>query len=127
MRYGRRMVIFSMHVVSTIVLSAVTGCIAQPGQGESDSRRDSVCGTIARRFDTVLSGENLTCRKNTECGCYSQVSINAGCGGVTDRATADRLKALEKEFHQAGCSWPVNCPLWFCDPVCVNGRCGHGR
>src|SRR4051812_16265677 len=81
------------------------------------------CAEIAARFEAALHAASGLCATAAECACYNPVAKSAGCGGVTDRATADQLSALEAEFHQASCRWPVECAAWSCAPKCVNGHC----
>ncbi|HPI22456.1 MAG TPA: hypothetical protein PLE73_04625 [Spirochaetota bacterium] len=63
------------------------------------------------------------CVQSNECGCYGAITEKAGCGGVTDKGTADQLGAIAMEFNAAKCAYSRRCAPWLCAPKCVNGRC----
>jgi hypothetical protein len=81
------------------------------------------CPQIAASFRDALKSAGGACTTAADCACYNPVVADAGCGGVTDRATADALADLERRFHAAGCPWPHQCAAWVCNPACVEGRC----
>jgi hypothetical protein len=93
------------------------------GRGGSEAPPTEACAEIAARFRDALTTASAVCTTDADCGCYSPVAADAGCGGVTDRATADTLADLERRFHAASCPWPHQCPASLCNPTCVEGRC----
>ncbi|MBN8611454.1 MAG: hypothetical protein J0L92_12755 [Deltaproteobacteria bacterium] len=74
-------------------------------------------------FRVALASATGTCATNDDCGCYTPVIAEAGCGGITDAATATRLRAIEDAWRSDGCQWPHQCGPWRCEPVCREGRC----
>ena len=74
-------------------------------------------------FRVALASATGTCATNDDCGCYNPVIAEAGCGGITDAATASRLRAIEDAWRSDGCQWPHQCGPWSCEPVCREGRC----
>jgi hypothetical protein len=81
------------------------------------------CADLSRSFRTTWKQAPGTCGADTECACYNPVVEEAGCGGVTDRATASSLAKIEAAFHAASCPWPHMCAAQACNPQCVTGRC----
>lgn len=84
------------------------------------------CTAHQAAFRAALASASGTCTTDTECGCFNPVVGEAGCGGITDAATAARLGAIEADFHRDGCPWPHLCGPWACTPVCREGRCVNG-
>ncbi|HNV46139.1 MAG TPA: hypothetical protein PKJ16_03790 [Spirochaetota bacterium] len=84
---------------------------------------DDPCPGIRARFDAVLERASGACVQSNECGCYGAITEKAGCGGVTDKGTADQLGAIAMEFNAAKCAYSRRCAPWLCAPKCVNGRC----
>jgi hypothetical protein len=81
------------------------------------------CATHAADFRAAMAGATGRCAADDECGCFNPVVEEAGCGGITDRATSGRLGAIETAWRAAGCSWPHQCGPWACTPACRDGRC----
>jgi hypothetical protein len=93
------------------------------GRGLSGLRLTSECDAIIQKFHTRLTQGNSACQSDKDCGCYNPVDPTAGCGGVTDRATATQLGQIESEFHANHCDWRIQCGPWRCQPRCQAGRC----
>ena len=127
MKYLHSINDFAVIVITSAAFFLAGGCMKEATHANPVKDNRAVCGEIAERFAKVLAGGSGACAKNAGCGCYNPVSRDAGCGGVTDRATADRLRRLESEFRRAGCEWPIDCEAWLCDPRCERGRCVNGR
>ena len=108
---------------AAILLASLAAC----GRSEAVSQSAGECRAVAERFDAALSGASGACRTDADCACYKPVSRRSGCGGITDKKTADTLRKLEVEFHRAKCDWWVRCAPWACRPVCARGRCINGR
>lgn len=81
------------------------------------------CDVHRAAFRAALASATGACTADAECGCYDPVVGEAGCGGITDGATAARLSAIEADFHRDDCPWPHMCGPWSCTPVCREGRC----
>ncbi|MFO0551321.1 MAG: hypothetical protein U0271_23225 [Polyangiaceae bacterium] len=86
------------------------------------------CADLSDRFRAVMKQATGVCKTDADCGCFQPVVEEAGCGGITDKATTDRLDALTSQFlssanGQRACSWPHQCGPWACEPVCQRGRC----
>jgi hypothetical protein len=82
---------------------------------------DARCADIRARFNAELAKRTDRCSAAADCACYG--AEGGGCGGVTDRATADRVRPISEEFHAAKCRYQVHCAPWACEPKCQNGRC----
>jgi len=113
--------------------AAVTGALILffawdfgPGSCLADLAVKSKCADIEKRYDEILSNAGGACTGNADCGCYGPVSVKSGCGGVTDKKSADRLRELGREFRHTGCDFHIRCAAWFCNPVCSYGRCNNG-
>ena len=111
----------------SIALMASAGCGLREGMGCAASRHEAVCREIAERYDAVLAGRTCTCVKNEDCACYGPASKKSGCGGIAERATVEKLRAIRDEFHRAGCLLSIRCAPWVCNPVCDAGVCVNGR
>lgn len=85
------------------------------------SEHDRRCADIGARFASELAKRTDTCSADRDCACYG--AEGGGCGGVTDGATADRLRPISAEFHAEKCRYEVNCAPWACEPKCVRGKC----
>lgn len=110
---------------AAVLLAAFGACGCD--RDEADFRTTGECRAIADRFDAVLAGATGACRTDADCACYNPVSRKSGCGGITERKTADKLRKLEEEFHRAPCSRWVRCAPWACRPVCARGLCVNRR
>jgi len=84
------------------------------------------CSVHAASFRAALASASGACTTSTDCACYNPVVGEAGCGGITDAATAARLGAIEAAFHADACPWPHLCGATACNPVCVASRCQRG-
>jgi len=115
--------ILILAVLSTLAAS----CGLLTGSGGSAAGKERLCLNIASRFDKTLANRKNTCVTYADCSCYNPVSKSSGCGGITDKVTADALGVIEKEFHEAGCPRPIRCAAWICSPVCAKGRCFNGN
>lgn len=106
---------------SLAVAFALAGAsAAAPGCGQGGAR----CTEIAARFRFEVAAGSGACTSSSECACFNPVAFGVGCGGVTGKASAARLSAIEAEFRAAGCPWPTQCAAQMCLPVCRAGRCG---
>lgn len=85
------------------------------------------CAVHAAEFRRAMARATGQCSADTDCGCFDPVVGEAGCGGITDRATADRLQEIERAFHASSCPWPHQCGPWRCEPVCRDGRCVNSQ
>lgn len=88
------------------------------------------CVDLGDRFREVMKQATGTCKSDADCGCFQPVVKEAGCGGITDKGTTDRLNELTREFlssanGQKACSWPHQCGPWSCQPSCQQGRCAN--
>jgi hypothetical protein len=120
----RRATIVAMTIA--VVVAVATACSKHeaPRPGDVDVPPPTpACPAIASRFRDTLAHAPGTCHVDADCGCYDPVVEEVGCGGVTDRATATRLQAIEAEFLGVGCPWPHLCAAIACTPVCHEGRC----
>lgn len=84
------------------------------------------CEPHRAAFRAALAGATGTCTRAEDCGCFNPVVEEAGCGGITDAATAARLGAIQGDYFRAGCAWPHACAAWSCEPTCRAGRCVNG-
>ena len=95
-----------------------------PSTPSSDEESDAdPCRAIQEEFGRVLRTATGSCTQDDECGCFDPVIGEAGCGGITDSATTNQLRAITTRFHEAGCPWPHQCGPWACMPVCREGQC----
>lgn len=84
------------------------------------------CDAYASAFNDVLGRTSGACAAAADCKCFpGGVSTKHGCGGITDKATAENLESLAKGFRTAGCPSSIACAAWRCQPVCRGGRCGN--
>lgn len=83
------------------------------------------CTLHRAAFRAAMATATGTCIADADCGCFNPVVEEAGCGGITDAATAARMAAIEADFHRDGCPWPHLCGPWACTPVCREGRCAN--
>ncbi|HEY8431399.1 MAG TPA: hypothetical protein VIL20_23625 [Sandaracinaceae bacterium] len=98
------------------------------GEGpSSDTPAARACEDIQQQFRHAMARATGRCSADTDCGCFNPVVGEAGCGGITDRATADALSEIEHAFHAARCPWPHQCGPWRCEPVCRDGRCVNSQ
>ena len=118
-----------------IVLAACSPSPGEPRAGapathEAENRDDrghesGDCAAIAARFRQALGEATGTCSSDSDCACYNAVIPEAGCGGITDAATAARLAGIEHDFHAASCPWPHQCGASLCQPHCTSSRCAR--
>jgi len=81
------------------------------------------CRLLSSLFAALLAKAPGTCAKDQDCGLYA-AGVTTSCGGVTDRATAEKLGALSADFISERCPWVVDCaPRRTLVPTCGNGRC----
>lgn len=113
--------------INPVLMAALCAVLAAACHGSAESRRLEKCRAIADRFDVVLAGASGACETNADCGCYNPVSRKSGCGGITDRRTADVLRKIRDEYYGAKCEPWIRCAPWACMPVCDRGRCVNGR
>ena len=64
-----------------------------------------------------------SCGRDGAKGTSEGVDTSSGCGGVTDRATADAIEKLRGDFQRAQCKSGIQCGAWTCAPKCTAGRC----
>lgn len=116
-------------LLASLIVACVlaAGCGHESTQAKPGKENQTACTALQERFDAVLKAGKAACAKNADCGCYNPVSRKAGCGGITDKKAAESLAVIEKEFHRAGCDWPLDCAAWVCIPRCVMGRCVNSR
>ena len=106
--------------------AAEGGAGAQRG-GVEDAVKPAgaTCKDLADSFRKTWKQAPGTCAADADCGCFNPVIEEAGCGGVTDRATATKLAGIESAFHVASCPWPHLCAAQVCAPRCTAGRCAN--
>lgn len=83
------------------------------------------CGVHETAFRAALASASGACASDSDCACYSPVVEEAGCGGVTDAATARALSRIQEAWHADGCRWPRQCGPSRCDPICRDGHCAR--
>ncbi len=84
------------------------------------------CDAHHAAFRAAMATATGRCASDAECACFNPVVEEAGCGGISDAATAATLSAIEVAFHADACEWPHQCAAWACEPVCREGRCTNG-
>lgn len=90
------------------------------GKGES-------CGAILDRFTKARRAGSGTCKVDSDCATFAGgLDREAKCGGVTDKATAQKLQPIAEEWQRAGCRYEWNCAPQSFQPTCDAGVCvGH--
>jgi hypothetical protein len=104
---------------------------AASGEPEADKppeKKKDLTGCEARfaEIDKVLSQATYTCKKDADCGCFDVgVSRTPGseCGGVVEKAIAQKLDPLVKAAKKESCQTSAMCEAWTCDPMCEAGQC----
>ena len=82
------------------------------------------CAEIVRKMQAELATLPSPCATDRDCVCYGGgVESVTDCGGVSDRATADRIGALQGEFTVAQCAYGVDCAPSICSTGCRQARC----
>jgi hypothetical protein len=82
------------------------------------------CAAIVLQMQQVLKALPSKCRTNQDCVCYAGgIESVTGCGGVSDRSTADQIFALQQRFNNKRCSYRVDCGPGLCKASCVDGTC----
>jgi hypothetical protein len=101
---------------------------AEPSAAASAAAPADPCAALAVDFARRLDGAAGTCQKDADCACYpGGTGERAGCGGITDRTSADALQAIAKQFRIAHCPYARQCAPWTCTPRCRDGRCAAGH
>lgn len=99
---------------------------APPSEPAPPTGAPDACDVHRAAFRAAMASATGACSDASECGCFNPVVGEAGCGGITDAATATRLGEIERAFHEDDCPWPHACPAWSCVPTCEAGRCVNG-
>lgn len=82
------------------------------------------CVVTAAAFDKELETMDRSCQSDADCVCYpGGVSEKAGCGGVTNKASAEKLYELSRQFHDDGCRHVLQCAPRPCKTKCDAGQC----
>jgi hypothetical protein len=82
------------------------------------------CVVASAKFRVTLDKHSGSCTTAADCGCYpGGIDRRSGCGGVTDKATAERLQKIADDFHQMKCKLQAHCAAWQCAPKCSDGKC----
>ncbi|NUO52192.1 MAG: hypothetical protein HOV80_25340 [Polyangiaceae bacterium] len=90
------------------------------------SEPTEACPEIKSRFEKELSAAPGTCKADADCDCFpGTVATGFVCGGMTDKATAEKLREIFREFRANKCRGP-NCAAQACVPKCKDGRCVEG-
>ena len=83
------------------------------------------CEELAAQFDVTLSEATGLCEKDADCGSYS-AGVGKNCGGATDKASADKLGEITKQFRDAKCPHTVHCgPRTVYGIECRSGHCAE--
>ena len=106
-------------------LAALVSCGREGANGTPSS--GAACDALTERWSTTLAHAPGTCTTAADCACFNGGIEKAhGCGGVTDRATAEALEQVRADFAKAQCKSGIDCGAWACAPKCAAGRCTNG-
>ena len=117
------------HSLACLGFILALGCGAEPPQQSPEPEPApapapvSACDGHSADFRARMATATGSCTSDAECGCFNPVVGEAGCGGITDRASSDALGVIEATFHADACPWPHRCAPWACEPACREGRC----
>jgi hypothetical protein len=108
---------------------------ADPPPVDAAPAADARCDPLHQELVAALATLPSPCATDADCTCYNGgVEGFTGCGGVSDRATSDRIyrvvegyRALEREGVSCPHGLSVNCAPRMCNAACVDGRCGERR
>lgn len=82
------------------------------------------CVVAIAQFEVALKAAPGACSAAADCACYpGGVGKLSGCGGVTDKVTANKLQTIASAYRKDGCSPTVNCAPRLCQPRCDDGKC----
>lgn len=113
----------ALPVLSALPPSPVAPTLAPPLDDEPRGE-GGACGALLDRFTEARRAGSGACKVDVDCATFAGgLDREAKCGGVTDRATATKLSAIEAEWRKRGCRYEWNCGAQSFEPACEAGTC----
>lgn len=79
------------------------------------------CDELGESFRTALTAATGKCETDEQCAVYP---ILFDCGGIIDKASADKMRALRQIWREKECGMGVQCAARIRQiPICVDGEC----
>lgn len=83
--------------------------------------QDSSCDKVGAAFRKALAEATGKCEADADCAAWP---ILFDCGGITDKLSADKLRALREVWRAQKCGLGVQCAARIRElPICVEGEC----
>lgn len=83
------------------------------------------CKAYRKQFKAALGKATDRCKQDSDCAFYP---IWVDCGGVSDKVSALKLRAMRARYRREGCpKWLVHCaPRIRGKALCMKGQCMEG-
>ncbi|MBU0504596.1 MAG: hypothetical protein ABII18_06090 [bacterium] len=109
--------------MKTINFILILLCLCFINCQSAEAKKQKQCDELDKKFAAMLNTATDKCKTDADCSCYPAGYTVDICGGICDKITADKLRAIDKINDEIGCGYRGMCGAWICNPVCVDGFC----